>query len=64
LKRGTGEAEGARYGQLAQMKDGPFVGLEAVLMREMSGHQRARVLLRTLVLQIWVVLETNQLALR
>lgn len=25
-------------GQLVQIKDGPFVGLEAVFMREMSGH--------------------------
>jgi transcriptional antiterminator RfaH len=48
-------------GQLVQIKDGPFVGLEAVFMREMSGHQRAVVLLRTLALQARVVLEINQL---
>ena len=48
-------------GQLVQIKDGPFVGLEAVFMREMSGHQRAMVLLRTLALQARVVLEINQL---
>ena len=50
-----------RSGQLVQIKDGPFVGLEAVFMREMSGHQRAMVLLRTLALQARVVLEINQL---
>ncbi len=48
-------------GQLVQIKDGPFVGLEAVFMREMPGHQRAMVLLRTLALQARVVLEINQL---
>jgi transcription antitermination factor NusG len=48
-------------GQLVQIKDGPFVGLEAVFMREMSGHQRAMVFLRTLALQARVVLEINQL---
>lgn len=48
-------------GQRVQIKDGPFVGLEAVLMRKMSGHQRAIVLLRTLALQARVVLEINQL---
>lgn len=48
-------------GQLVQIKDGPFVGLEAVFMREMPGHQRAMVLLRTLALQARVVLEVNQL---
>lgn len=48
-------------GQHVQIKDGPFVGLEAVFMREMSGHQRAMVLLRTLALQARVVLEINQL---
>lgn len=48
-------------GQLVQIKDGPFVGLEAVFMREMSGRQRAMVLLRTLALQARVVLEINQL---
>lgn len=48
-------------GQLVQIKDGPFVGLEAVFMREMPGHQRAMVLLRALALQARVVLEINQL---
>lgn len=48
-------------GQLVQIKDGPFVGLEAVFMREMSGRQRAMVLLHTLALQARVVLEINQL---
>lgn len=48
-------------GQLVQIKDGPFVGLEAVFMGEMSGHQRAMVLLRTLALHARVVLEINQL---
>jgi hypothetical protein len=41
--------------------DGPFVGLEVVFMREMSGHQRAMAPLRTLVLQVRVVLEIYQL---
>jgi transcription antitermination factor NusG len=50
-----------RSGQLVHIKDGPFVGLEAVFMREMSGHQRAMVLLHTLALQARVVLEINQL---
>lgn len=48
-------------GRLVQIKDGPFVGVEAMFMREMSGHQRAVVLLRTLAFQAWVVLEINQL---
>ncbi|WHZ28936.1 MAG: hypothetical protein OJF51_003736 [Nitrospira sp.] len=48
-------------GQLVQIKEGPFVGLEAVFMREMPGHQRAVVLLRTLTLQARVVWEINQL---
>ncbi|MGC4098835.1 MAG: transcription termination/antitermination NusG family protein [Nitrospira sp.] len=48
-------------GQLVQINDGPFVGLEAVFMREMSGHQRAMVLVRTLALQARIVLEINQL---
>jgi transcriptional antiterminator RfaH len=48
-------------GQCVQIMDGPFVGLEAVFMREMSGHQRAMVLLRTLAIQARVVLEINQL---
>lgn len=48
-------------GQLVRVNDGPFAGLEAVFMREMSGHQRAMVLLRTLALQARVVLEINQL---
>lgn len=48
-------------GQLVQIKDGLFVGLEAVFMREMPGHQRAVVLLRTLALQARIVLEINQL---
>jgi transcription antitermination factor NusG len=48
-------------GQRVQIKDGPFVGLEAVFMRKMSGHQRAIVLLRTLALQARVVMEINQL---
>ncbi|OQW35931.1 MAG: hypothetical protein A4E19_15860 [Nitrospira sp. SG-bin1] len=49
-------------GELVQIKDGLLGGLEAVFMREMSGHQRAMVLLRTLALQARVVLEINQLA--
>lgn len=48
-------------GQLVQIQDGPFVGLEAVFMREISGHHRAMVLLRTLALQAKVVLQINQL---
>lgn len=48
-------------GQLVQIKDGPFAGIEAVFMREMPGHQRAMVLLRTLALQARVVLEIKQL---
>jgi len=48
-------------GQLVQIRDGPFVGLEAVFMRQMSGHQRAMVFLRTLALQARVVLEIDQL---
>jgi transcriptional antiterminator RfaH len=48
-------------GQRVQIQGGPFVGLEAVFMREMAGHQRAMVLLRTLALQARVVLEINQL---
>jgi transcription antitermination factor NusG len=48
-------------GQCVQVMDGPFVGLEAVFMREMSEHQRAMVLLRTLAIQARVVLEINQL---
>jgi transcription antitermination factor NusG len=48
-------------GQLVQIRDGPFVGLEAVFIQEMSGHQRAMVLLRALELQARVVLEINQL---
>jgi transcriptional antiterminator RfaH len=50
-----------RSGQLVQINDGPFVGLEAVFLRELSGHQRAMVLLRALALQARVVLEINQL---
>jgi len=57
-----GRPNGLYSGQLVQIKDGPFVGLEAVFMRQMSGHQRAIVLLRTLVLQARIVLEVHQLA--
>lgn len=53
--------KGLSSGQFVQIKDGPFVGLEAVFMREMPGHQRAMVLLHTLALQARVVLEINQL---
>lgn len=48
-------------GQLVQINGGPFVGLEAVFIREMSGHQMAMVLVLTLALQARVVLEINQL---
>ena len=57
----VGKPKELNSGQLVQIKDGPFVGLEAVFMREMSGHQRAMVLLRTLALQARIVLEINQL---
>jgi hypothetical protein len=46
------------------MKDGLFVGLEAEFIREMSGHQSAMVLLRTIAIQVRVVLEVSQLAPR
>jgi len=49
-------------GHLVQIKDGPFMGLEAVFMREMSGHQRAMVLLHTLSLHARVVLGIDQIA--
>ena len=49
-------------GHLIQIKDGPLMGLEAVFMREMPGHQRAMVLLHTLSLQARVVLGVDQIA--
>lgn len=50
-------------GQLAQIKGAPFAGLEAVFMREMSGHHRAMVLVRMLALRARAVLEINRLIL-
>jgi hypothetical protein len=47
-------------GQLVQIKDGPFIALEAVFMREMSGSA-SNVLLRTLAFQARIVLEMKQL---
>lgn len=49
-------------GHLVQIKDGPFMGLEAVFIREMPGHQRAMVLLHTLSLQARVVLGIDKIA--
>ena len=51
-----------RTGQLVQIKDGPLVGLEAVFLREMSGRQRAIVLLHALALQARAVVNIGQLA--
>ena len=51
-----------RSGQLVQINDGPLVGLEAVFMREMSGSQRAMVLLRALALQARALIDIGQLA--
>jgi len=51
-----------RSGQLVQIKSGPFIGLEAVFMREMRGQQRAMVLLHTLELQARAVVDIDQIA--
>ena len=56
----TGKAEELSGGQLFQIKEGPFIGLDAVFMQEMSGQQRAMVLLRALALQARAVSEINQ----
>jgi transcriptional antiterminator RfaH len=49
-------------GQLVRIKDGPLAGLEAIFMQEMSGRQRAMVLLQALTLQARVVLDISQIA--
>ena len=54
--------EGMSSGQLVRIKDGPLAGLEAIFVQEMSGRQRAMVLLQALTLQARVVLGINQIA--
>jgi transcription antitermination factor NusG len=49
-------------GQLVEIKGGPLMGLEAVFMREMSGRQRAMVLLHIRTLHARVVLGVNHIA--
>lgn len=56
-----GRPKELRSGQLVQITDGPFVGFNAVFIQEMSGPQRAMVLLHALALQARVVLEIDQL---
>ncbi len=51
-----------RSGQLVQIKDGPLVGIDAVFIREMSGQQRAMVLLHRLALQARAVVHIDQLS--
>ena len=49
-------------GQLVRIKEGPLAGLEAIFMQEMSGQQRAMVLLHALTLQARVVIGMSQIA--
>ena len=53
--------EGMSSGQLVRIKDGPLAGLEAIFVQEMSGRQRAMVLLQALTLQARVVLGISQI---
>ncbi len=49
-------------GDLVRIQDGPLSGLEAVFERQMSGHQRGVLLLRTLAYQARVFIPLDQLA--
>lgn len=49
-------------GQLVRIMDGPLAGLDAIFVQEMSGSQRAMVLLRLLTIQARVVLGFSQIA--
>jgi transcriptional antiterminator RfaH len=49
-------------GQIMRIQTGPFQGLEAVFVREMSDHERVVLLLRTLTYQARVVVPLEHLA--
>ena len=49
-------------GDLVRIQDGPLSGLEAVFERQMSGHQRGVLLLRTLAYQVRVVVPIEHVA--
>jgi len=51
-----------RAGQTVKIQDGPLCGLNAVFEREMTGQQRAVLLLRTLAYQARVVVPLEQVA--
>lgn len=57
----AGPAQVLTPGQMVRIQDGPLCGIEAVFEREMSGHQRAVLLLRTLAYQARVVVPFDQL---
>lgn len=48
------------HGELVKIKEGPLAGLEAIFMHEMSGRQRAVVLLHALALQARAVVDLDQ----
>lgn len=49
-------------GEVVRIKSGLLAGLDAVFVQEMSGHQRAMVLLSTLTLRARVVVHVDQIA--
>jgi len=50
-----------KTGQVVRIQEGPLCGLEAVFEREMSGQQRAMLLLRTLAYQARVVVDLQSI---
>ena len=56
----TVSAQSFTPGQVVRIQEGPLCGLEAIFEREMSDHQRAVLLLRTLCYQARVVVPFEQ----
>jgi transcriptional antiterminator RfaH len=55
--------EGFHQGQIVQINGGPLTGLEAVFMHEMTGRNRALLLLNTLGFHAKVTLDIDQVML-
>ena len=51
-----------KVGQVVQIKEGPFLGLEVVFEKDLSGAQRVALLLKTVAYQARIIINREQLA--
>jgi transcriptional antiterminator RfaH len=59
----TPHSERFKKGQIVHIKDGPFTGLEAVFMREMTDRSRVLLLLKILGLHAKLTMDIDQISL-